>query len=305
MVIGSVMVSYALWVASGQDGPLQRTVMSGVTYERVSLGDAVGHLVTVELDDECVRLATSPVATDGTARAAKTITWAQAQDITVAVNAGFFFPYDQAKFWDVYPAEGEEVTVLGPVVRPKSGVTFDRRGDSGAGDASAPSRSQSAVEWNGHALWFDETYTPAIGPDPATDAILAVGGRTQILTAGIINPADAEMGNTAATGSAPYPRTVVGVNPESQRLWLLVVDGRQPGYSDGLTLADAAAVLRDLGATDALELDGGGSSTMVIDSDDGPERISRPIQIRIPGRSRAVANNFGIAAPNTAECRAS
>jgi exopolysaccharide biosynthesis protein len=42
------------------------------------------------------------------------------------------------------------------------------------------------------------------------------------------------------------------------------VDGRQAPYSDGMTLAELAALMRRLGATDALNLDGGGSTTMVV-----------------------------------------
>jgi exopolysaccharide biosynthesis protein len=47
-------------------------------------------------------------------------------------------------------------------------------------------------------------------------------------------------------------------------LLLVAVDGRAPGYSAGLDFEEEAAVMRRLGARDALNLDGGGSTTMVI-----------------------------------------
>lgn len=60
-----------------------------------------------------------------------------------------------------------------------------------------------------------------------------------------------------------HPRTVVGFTPEGEAL-LVVVDGRRPGYSSGMTTAESAALMRALGARDAVMLDGGGSSHMVL-----------------------------------------
>ncbi len=47
---------------------------------------------------------------------------------------------------------------------------------------------------------------------------------------------------------------------------LVTVDGRRPGVSVGLTVAEAARVMRALGAREAMNLDGGGSTTMVVRS---------------------------------------
>ncbi|MFI6206087.1 phosphodiester glycosidase family protein [Streptomyces sp. NPDC051041] len=58
-------------------------------------------------------------------------------------------------------------------------------------------------------------------------------------------------------------RTAVGVADGGRRVLLLALDGA-PGYRTGLTLAEVAAVLRDLGAADAVNLDGGGSTTLVV-----------------------------------------
>ncbi|MGH2808223.1 MAG: phosphodiester glycosidase family protein [Actinomycetota bacterium] len=59
------------------------------------------------------------------------------------------------------------------------------------------------------------------------------------------------------------PRTGVGVTANGTVL-LVTVDGRRPGYSRGMTLREFADLFRYLGATDALNLDGGGSTTMVV-----------------------------------------
>ena len=62
---------------------------------------------------------------------------------------------------------------------------------------------------------------------------------------------------------ARHPRTAVGIARGGRRLLLVVVDGRQKGYSDGMTLRELAGLIRELGARDALNLDGGGSTTLV------------------------------------------
>jgi exopolysaccharide biosynthesis protein len=59
------------------------------------------------------------------------------------------------------------------------------------------------------------------------------------------------------------PRTAAGIARDGKRLILVVVDGRQKGYSDGMTLRETANLLLALGARDAINLDGGGSSTLV------------------------------------------
>lgn len=74
-----------------------------------------------------------------------------------------------------------------------------------------------------------------------------------------------------------------------------VVDGRQPNYSEGVTLEELALLLREYGAHDAMNLDGGGSTTLVMEGDNGqPVLLNSPIDSRIPGRERAVANHLGI-----------
>jgi exopolysaccharide biosynthesis protein len=50
------------------------------------------------------------------------------------------------------------------------------------------------------------------------------------------------------------------------------VDGRRPGWSAGMTLTEAARLMRSLGARDAVNLDGGGSTTMSVLG----EVVSRP-----------------------------
>jgi exopolysaccharide biosynthesis protein len=61
-----------------------------------------------------------------------------------------------------------------------------------------------------------------------------------------------------------HPRTIVGVASRGRRILLITVDGRQPGYSVGTTNRESARLALELGATEAINLDGGGSTTMVV-----------------------------------------
>jgi len=85
----------------------------------------------------------------------------------------------------------------------------------------------------------------------------------------------------------PNPRTAVGIGANGH-LVLATVDGRWPGYSVGVTAADLADLLVGQGVSDAIILDGGGSTTALVRSPGDIEAtvVNRPSD----GRERAVAN---------------
>lgn len=75
-----------------------------------------------------------------------------------------------------------------------------------------------------------------------------------------------------------HPRTGVGFTAPgpTQRVLFVTVDGRQPGYSRGMTPLRFAKLFRSLGATYALNLDGGGSTTMVVNRGGVHRIVNRP-----------------------------
>jgi len=92
-----------------------------------------------------------------------------------------------------------------------------------------------------------------------------------------------------------HPRSAVGVTRKGNHLILMTVDGRQPRYSEGMTTAETAEWIRKLGAYNALNLDGGGSTALVMQGPDG-----KPITLNHPSGvvQRRVANHLGVfAAP--------
>lgn len=91
-----------------------------------------------------------------------------------------------------------------------------------------------------------------------------------------------------------HPRTIAAT--KSGKLNLFVIDGRQPGHSDGMTMAESAAYLQMLGMEQAINLDGGGSSTCYarLPGEEKPILVNSPSD----GFERAVGN--GIVIVNTA-----
>ena len=114
---------------------------------------------------------------------------------------------------------------------------------------------------------------------PLAEYALVVGGGPRLLTRGRVAvrsraegfaPLEAP-GFFASFVKARNPRTLAGVHRDGDLL-LATVDGRQPGWSAGVTLAEAARLMRALGARDALNLDGGGSTAMTVRG----ELVNRP-----------------------------
>jgi hypothetical protein len=104
-------------------------------------------------------------------------------------------------------------------------------------------------------------------PRPGSGAVpsLLIGGWPQILSDGVnvTSQSAALEGTIAGNTDILAPRTAVGFSRDSSTLYLLTVDGRS-ALSVGMTIAQLAAMLQRLGAWHAMNFDGGGSTTMVI-----------------------------------------
>ena len=125
---------------------------------------------------------------------------------------------------------------------------------------------------------------------PASQLYNVVGGDARIVTDGA-NTANPDDNNL-------HPRTAAGVTAAG-KLLLLTVDGRNPGHSRGVTTPELGNLMIQFGALNAINLDGGGSTTMVF-SDPTPRVVNVPVGVNnVPGTERAVGNNLAIfAQPN-------
>ena len=143
----------------------------------------------------------------------------------------------------------------------------------GAGGAAIPragwvlSASGAAAAWARANLrrgaMLKTRFDVRLDPKPDFTAEFVVGGGPRLVRGG--RPAAGDPGiYGSGFADARHPRTAVGVRADG-RILLVTVDGRQPEKSVGMTIAEIADLLIGLGAVEAINMDGGGSTTMVID----------------------------------------
>ena len=289
---------FALAIAAGQlilaqPAPAREPLVFGSIETRTPAGPVRGWWAKIHLDQRGVRLdTTAPLATkdglpSGTeARLLPVNEWAEANSTALAINASFFDLRNDPK-----PASAEYTPSY------TTGAPSDIRGLSlsAHGLVSPPrivaERGDPAllVYADGHAR---ATYA---GPGDLAGVACAVAGigatddhkqpGTLLVEAGK---------NTGATArvapSVRHPRTAAGVTADGHTLILLTIDGRQPGHSLGVTLPELADLMIELGAAEAVNLDGGGSTSFYLRRADGSVVTNQPSG----GKWRPVANHLGI-----------
>jgi hypothetical protein len=102
-------------------------------------------------------------------------------------------------------------------------------------------------------------------------------------------------GDIVAPDDPPNPRTAVGFSADGKKMFLVTVDGRQPPSLLGVNLKDLAVILKEMGAHNALNLDGGGSSTMLARAPGSNQLVveNKPSD----GSPRPVSNGLALYAP--------
>lgn len=136
---------------------------------------------------------------------------------------------------------------------------------SGTGDAAAFLRAQARPGVRPEIATTLARGSEAVSP-AAYEAVVSGGPALVVGGAPVVRSAAEGFGLPGVFGSfvaARNPRTLAGVTTGGGVL-LVTVDGRRRGVSVGLTLSEAARLMRALGARSALNLDGGGSTTMVV-----------------------------------------
>jgi len=119
---------------------------------------------------------------------------------------------------------------------------------------------------------------------PVAEIREAIGGGPRIVRGGAISIEHRVERFADSFASLRHPRTGVGLR--DGKLLMVTVDGRQPGYSEGMTLREFAQLFLDLGCQEAMNLDGGGSTTMVVrdkivnsPSDGAPRRVANALAL--------------------------
>ena len=116
----------------------------------------------------------------------------------------------------------------------------------------------SPVEKGRMPFWTDSANHPHLGNPKAGDLVWSAVSdwSSPLLLNGIMVP--------DSTVHVLHPRSALGFDDTGKWLLLAVVNGRQPGYSEGMSLSELARLFRQKGCTQAINLDGGGSSIMLI-----------------------------------------
>jgi hypothetical protein len=201
----------------------------------------------------------------------------------IALNALPTGAYEGAALWTPRygPATPRDTTrattelVLTAAGRRGDSLLFVRRA-AGKGGSAIPADGAVLAAYGARAVALDSTadgdtvrVVLRAAPWPAGPGAkapqLIIGGWPRLLRDGInVAPrAAADEGTISRNAEARHPRTAVAFGRDSSTLWLVTVDGRTAA-SVGMTTTELADFLRTLGAWNALNFDGGGSTAMVI-----------------------------------------
>jgi hypothetical protein len=228
----------------------------------------IAHIVTVDLTCKNIDvLVTPPEKGDKTnpLRARTTSGFAREFNVQVAINGDGFSPWRSNTIFDYYPHVGDPVKPNG----------------------FAASRAKEYGEIKGPTLFINSGKDATFG-EAYRKVYHAISGMSWLVKDKQPVP---DLNDTRIA-----PRTAIGLDGPGTRLIMIVIDGRQPFYSEGATVQEMAELMIFYGGDNALNLDGGGSSTLVIqDPKTGQYMVmNSPIDLYIPGRERVVGNHFGV-----------
>ena len=287
---------WQIWMRTRPQPPsVRRELFQGITYirdARRSPRPLVAHVVRVQLDAPGIGF----VATPGDPkqrlplRARLTSAFLTEFGAQVAINADFFYPWYSHNIFSYYPHVGDPVAAQG------IGIT-----DGSAYHAPGPETAPYPTLYfsGGNRVRF---HTP---DGPVQNAI---SGNRMLVREGAIVP-----GNPRYADKLD-PRTAIGLDKTRRVLIIVLIDGRQPNYSEGATQTETGEILRQYGAWEGMNLDGGGSSTLAVEDTSNEDNRARanatnnktrgkpprveilncPIDNYIPNRERPVANHLGI-----------
>lgn len=259
--------------------PIQQTLFSGVQYSRLFQSTPrpqTIHIVTLDLRAGGLKpFVTPPLTNDSEQRhttARTTSAFLQEFGLQLAVNGSFFYHFREETPWDYFPHFGQRVWVMGTAI--SNGIPY-RKTLRGFPSVCFTNQQTAQIVDNGQC------------PTRTTQAI---SGNEIFVRQGklIQNPS-----HRARDWLSPYPRTAIATDTTGQKLWMILVDGKQPLYSEGATMPELAQIAINLGASTALNLDGGGSVTLAISDRSRTKVLNAPIQAKIPTQERPIANHLG------------
>ncbi|KAF3886092.1 MULTISPECIES: phosphodiester glycosidase family protein [Nostocales] len=253
---------------------LEQALFQGIVYKRIARSTprpVMTHIVAIDLTSPGIKALVTPgvkTSHDGEIRAQTTSEFLTQFKLQLAINASYFLNFYEHAPWNYYPHSGDVVNPIGEAI--SNGYRY----------------SQPEKYWS--VLCISSTNRAQILESEKCPEGTKQGVAGNQLLVDRAQSAISDLGD-----DKPYPRVAVAVNREGTKLWLIAVDGKQPLYSEGVAIAELTKIILDLGAYTALNIDGGGSTTLVIARNQKPKVLNAPIHTRVPMRERPVANHLG------------
>ena len=260
------------------DNAMARGYVATLDLTDPRLNLCVTHSVTHSIDAKL----TPNVSPDLTAHLITTDHWAADNHLSLAINANYFG-------WK--PGGG---TIIGLLVDNGKTVSPPRMWNGQIDPALVFCRQGSA--WCAHVIGPGQ---PSVDSAEIQFAVAGVGGSDSDPKAGtLLVQGGKNLGATARVyRNERLARTGAGVDRSGRKLTIIAIDGKQPNWSAGVTLPQLADLMIDLGVFDAVNFDGGGSTSFVYQSKpDGAWITNRPCDDfgnGHPGQFRAVAVQLG------------
>ena len=262
----------------------ERSLFQGIVYKREVRSTPrplMIHIVSIDLTAPGVKLLVTPgtstpqktkVPTEINART--TSEFLKEFKLQLAINASFFYPFREVTPWDYYPRSGERANVVGQAI--SNGASYSSHESDLPVLCLITSQGRDSVQLSK-------------GKACPNGTVHAVAGNHVLMERG--NPVGLNL--EVRHSNRPYSRVAVAMDKAGEKLWLIAIDGKQPLYSEGATLAELTKIIVDLGADSALNLDGGGSTTVVAATSEGATVLNAPTHTKLPMRERPVANHIG------------
>ncbi len=256
-------------------------LFDGITYlrdVRQQPRPLIIHVVQIDLDTPGLSFLVTPSdPVDGHEVRAQTVSqFLVIHDLQLAINGDFFWPWWYHTIFDYYPHDNDPTDVNG-FAASNGDVYSEEKADDPRPTLFLSQDNRAGIDQSIGAVYNAISGIPLIVEDGHIS--------------GQIKPDEYYAGL--------HPRSAVGLDRERRTLLLFIVDGRQPNYSEGVTMPELAQIAIEHGAYTAINLDGGGSSTLVIEDATGkPQILNSPIHASIPGMERPVGNHLGVYAQN-------
>ncbi|MEM7534720.1 MAG: phosphodiester glycosidase family protein [Chloroflexota bacterium] len=227
------------------------------------------HIVEIDLRNPDLRFLVTPGDPDNEMElpARTTSQFTDEFGVQLAINGSFFEPFLVGYFlFDYYPKMGDPLNILGQSI--SNGDIYSE---------AAPNQPVLCLDG------INTQIQPLQCPSGTTQAI---AGNNILVSDGV--------SQVANRTNRLHPRTIVAVNEARDTLFMILIDGRQKNYSEGVYLAELAEIALELGAYEALNLDGGGSTTLVINDGRRTKVLNSPMHRGIPMWERPVGNHLGV-----------